>query len=109
MGSIGDFVIDSIILEENKIKGFAVYPLYGDNNFKSVRMVMQGHSLNTFRTDAHDLFLHNPTNSNQEFYKIIIEDVDNDGFPKIQKISDKNVLRIFNEIPTYQPLPGDAY
>lgn len=108
MGTIGDFIIDSVIMEENKIKGFAVYPLYGDDNFKTIRMVMLGHSLNTFRTEAHDLFLHNPTNPNHEFYKIIIEDVDEDGFSKIQNISDKNVLRIFKEIPKYYPLPGDA-
>ncbi len=109
MGSIGDYVIDSVIMEENKIKGFAVYPLYGDNNFKSVRMVMIGHSLNTFRTEAHDIFLHNPTNPNQEFYKITIEDIDDNGFPKIQEISDTNVLKIFKEIPAYQQLPGDAF
>ena len=49
-----------------------------------------------------------PTNPNQEFYKIVIENIDNDGFPKIQTITDKVVSRIFNEIPIYQPLPGDA-
>lgn len=109
MGTIGDFVIDSVIMEGNKIKGFAVYPLYGESNFKSVRMIMIGHSLNTFRTDAHDLLLHNPTNQNQEFYKIIIEDVDNNGFPIIQKITDDDALKVFEQLPTYQPLPGDAH
>lgn len=108
MGSTGDFVIDSVIMQENKIKGFAIYPLYGDNYFKSVRMVMEGHSLNTFRTEAFDLFLHNPTNFNQEFYKITIEGIDDNGFPKIQEITDINVSKIFKQLPTFQPLPGDA-
>ena len=108
MGILGDFVIDSVIKEDDKIKGFAVYPLYGEKNFKSVRMIMRDFSLNTFRTEAHDLFIHNPTNLDNEFYKIIIEDIDSSGFPTIQKIIDKEVLRIFEQLPNYQPLPGDA-
>jgi len=108
MGTVGDFVIDSVIMEEDKIKGFAVYPLYGENNFKSVRMIMRGPSLNTFRTEAHDLYLHNPINQDNEFYKITIEDIDTNDFPIIQKISDVNVLKIFEQLPTFQPLPGDA-
>ena len=108
MGTVGNFVIDSVIMEEGKIRGFAVYPLYGENNFKSVRMVMRGPGLNTFRTEAHDLYLHNPTNQDNEFYKITIEDIDKEDFPIIQKIANEEVLRIFNQLPTFQPLPGDA-
>ncbi len=108
MGVIGDFVIDSVIMEKNKIKGFAVYPLYGEKNFKSVRMIMIGASLNKFKTNAHDLFLWNPTNQNQEFYKIIINDVDPNEFPQLQTITDDNVLKIFNQLPIYKPRPGDA-
>jgi hypothetical protein len=95
MGTIGDFVIDSVIFEDNKILGFAVYPLYVDNYFKSIRSVMKSHSLNTFRIDAHDLYLHNPLGSASEFYKIIIEDIDEKGFPIIQKISDSEFLKYF--------------
>ncbi|MDH3764233.1 MAG: hypothetical protein OER82_00285 [Nitrosopumilus sp.] len=108
MGTVGNFVIDSVIMEEGKIKGFAVYPLYGENNFKSVRMIMCDFSLNTFRTEAHNLYLHNPTNQDNEFYKISIEGIDTNGFPIIQKISDDNVLKIFKQLPTFQSLPGDA-
>ena len=108
MGTVGNFIIDSVIIEEGKIRGFAVYPLYGESNFKSVRMVMRGPGLNTFRTEAHDLYLHNPANQDNEFYKITIEDIDKEDFPIIQKITNEEVLRIFNQLPTFQPLPGDA-
>lgn len=108
MGTIEDFIIDSVIFEEDKIIGFAVYPLYGENNFKSIRMIMKNFSLNSFRTDAHDLYLYNTSGSNSEFYKIIIEDIDEKGFPIIQKITDSEVLKIFEHLPTFQPLPGDA-
>jgi len=108
MGTVGNFIIDSVIMEEGKIKGFAVYPLYGENNFKSVRMIMRDFSLNTFRTETHDLYLHNPTNQDNEFYKITIEDIDTNGFPIIQKIYDENVLNIFKQLPDFHSLPGDA-
>jgi len=108
MRSVGNFVIDSVIIEDSKIKGFAVYPLYGEQNFNSSRMIMRAPSLNTFRTDAHDLYLHNPTNQDNEFYKITIEDVDSNDFPIIQKISDAKVSNIFKQLPTFQPLPGDV-
>ena len=103
-----NFVIDSVIFENGKIIGFAVYALYGDNNFNSIRMVMKGHSLNSFRTNAEDLYLHNPLGSDSEFYKITIEDIDEKGFPVIQKIIDSEILKIFESLPKYQKLPGDA-
>ena len=108
MGTIGDFVIDSVIFEDSKIMGFTVYPLYWDSNFKSIRSVMKSHSLNTFRTDAHDLYLHNPLGLDSEFYKITIENIDDEGFPIIQKITDSKILEIFGNLPKFQALPGDA-
>ena len=107
MGTIGDFVIDSVIYENGKIFGFAVYPLYGENNFKSIRMIMKGHSLNVFRTEAEDLYLHNINETKSEFSKIVIETIDKDGFPKIQGI-DGEILQILKNLPKFEQLPGDA-
>ena len=99
-------MIDSVVKEDGRIKGFAVYPLYGDDYFKSIRMVMVGHELNSRIKDR--IFLHKPSRSDSEFYEIKIKSIDNDGFLDMQEISDDVASKTFMNLSEYDKLPGDA-
>ena len=98
-------MIDSVVKKGGRIKGFAVYPLYGSNYFKSIRIVMIGHALNS---KIKHIFLYKPVCSGSEFHEIKIESIDNDGFLDIQEISDDVALKAFVNLPEYDKLPGDA-
>ncbi len=99
-----DFVIDSIIKENGNIIGFAMWALYGDSKFKSVRFVHRYEELNVFRTKAHDLLL---TISPSKKEKIEIISANRNEPLKFTKLT-QEAQKILEQLPEYEPESCDC-
>lgn len=98
------FVIDSIIKENGNLVGFAMWALYGDSNFQSMRFVHKHEELNSFRTPAFDLFL---LISPFKKEKIEILSANRNEPIKLGKLS-QTAQKAFDKLPEYQPAQNDC-
>lgn len=98
------FVIESVIKKNGNLVGFAMWALYGDSYFRSMRYVHRYQDLNSFRFGPQDLFLA-LTPFKKE--KIEILSADRNEPVKIGKLS-KEAQIAFDKLPEYQPSPNDC-
>ena len=99
-----DFVIDSVIKENGNIVGFAMWALYGDSYFKSMRFVDKYESLNVFRTKAHDLLL---TISPSKKERIEIISANRNEPLKFAKLTPEG-QKVLEQLPEYEPASHDC-
>lgn len=98
------FVIDSVIRENGNLVGFAMWALYGDQYFRSMRFVHRHQDLNSFRFGPEDLFLV-LTPFKKE--KIEVISANRNEPVQIEKLS-KEAQIAFDKLPEYQPGPNDC-
>ena len=98
------FVIESIIKENDILIGFAMYALYGNAYFRSMRYVQKYVDLNSFRFGPNDLFLA-LTPFKKE--KITINNADRGSPIQLGKLS-KEAQIVFDKLPMYQPGSNDC-
>ena len=98
------FVIESVIKENSNLIGFAMYALYGDAYFRSMRFVQRYVDLNSFRFGPNDLLL-----ALAPFKKEKIEIINADRNQPVQlgKLSEEAQI-VFDKLPEYQPGPNDC-
>lgn len=98
------FVIDSVIKEDGNLIGFAMWALYGDPYFRSVRFVHRYQDLNHFRFGNDDLFL-----ALTPFKKEKIEIIKSDRNEPLKLSTLSKVGQIaFDKLPEYQPAQNDC-
>jgi len=98
------FVIDSVIKEKGNLVGFAMWSLYGDSYFRSMRFVHRYQDLNCFRFGPEDLFV-SLTPFKKE--KIEILSANRNEPIKLGKLSEE-AQKVFDKLPEYQPAQNDC-
>lgn len=96
MDEYSHFEIDSIIKEEDKITGFAIYPLEGSTSYREGRHVHRKHEMNKFRYAPYKLLLKN----NNTFDEIVIGDIEDDGTIIIRNLPPA-IQKVFDKLPRY--------
>ncbi len=101
-----DFILDSVIREEGKIKGFAAYPLYGETSFRINRFVFRGSALNAFMIAPQRLMLMLDVKQ-KKVIEIVIGQINKDDSIFIRNLP-PGLENIFNQLPDFVPHPRDV-
>lgn len=101
------YILESLIRKNNKIYGFAVYPISGDSKFRTYRFVHKTHTANYFLLKNITLFL--MINFKKKYVsEINISKIKNDGEIVFSKMS-KVLENVFYNLPDYKEHPDDFH